>query len=139
MFIDADPDADNPEEDPDSGNGDSSDSGSGNDSSSDDSETNVGAIAGGVVGGIAALALLGLAIFFYRRRRGNASVAEHIELHGDGTDHVDHKRSYPPSAVSPVTIGQYTPSHGPPGNGPSPVHAPVEAPSEPSQRHEMAG
>lgn len=33
-------------------------------------KSNAGAIAGGVVGGVAALAVVGLALFFWRRKRG---------------------------------------------------------------------
>jgi hypothetical protein len=55
------------------------DSGDGDDSGS---ETPVGAIAGGVVGGVAAIAIIGFLIWFMRRRRRNQGKAGPNELSG---------------------------------------------------------
>ncbi|KAF4453846.1 hypothetical protein F53441_3532 [Fusarium austroafricanum] len=66
-------------------------------SDDDGNKTNVGAIAGGVVGGVAALALVGLAGFFlFRRRNRNAPAAAAA---GDGT------QQPPPMAQHPQSPG----------------------------------
>lgn len=63
-------------------------------SSSSKSKTNVGAIAGGVVGGVVGLVLIGLALFFWNRKRRKARAP--AELSGDEVQREldDEKKKY---------------------------------------------
>ncbi|PNP77470.1 hypothetical protein FNYG_09346 [Fusarium nygamai] len=63
------------------------------------SSTNVGAIAGGVVGGVAALALVGLAGFLLFRRRSKTTPAATAATPGAGT------QNQPPMAQGPQSPG----------------------------------
>lgn len=72
---------------------------SGNNSSS----TPVGAITGGVVGGVVGLALIGLAVWFFLRRRQQAS-----ELDGQGTIS-ELQLSKPPPSAHLSELDQSTP------------------------------
>ncbi|KAK2616623.1 hypothetical protein QQS21_000446 [Conoideocrella luteorostrata] len=71
---------------------------SGGDNSDNKSNSNVGAIAGGTIGGVAAVGLVGAAAFFLLRRKKKPQ-----------QDDVDHAPPKVPSSVSPMTMDHSSP------------------------------
>lgn len=93
---------------------------------SSSSKSNAGPIAGGVVGGVAGLALIGLGIFLFRRRRQQASAAElaagHNLVEKDGSavktnnEMLADTQYVGPPAELPGGVGMYEPQELSPAN-----------------------
>lgn len=112
--------------------------------SSDSKPNNTGAIAGGVVGGLAALALIGVLIFFVLRRR-NGKAGEMVEIEQQPSE-ID-GRSVAASGWSPgmmpppprfPTASSGTPDSSRSRSSPGHAHLPSELSSEGERRAELA-